>query len=198
MDNGMITHKRVTEELAKAEEKSIKARASVMTRYKKEDERDITNVRPNVDQAYYEQSTNHRYNHSNNDKEPLEPSSLKKNKKIKKQKKGVPVTLSQFIENCELKNEDQIPKNDEIFHYASDVGLNREMLEACWFEFKSNYLDEDANGKLKKYVYWRKHYRKFVKKNWYNLWRMKKGEEAQWTTAGEQTRREMNKKNENK
>ncbi|CAG9932213.1 helix-turn-helix domain-containing protein [Candidatus Nitrotoga arctica] len=104
-------------------------------------------------------------------------------KKISRSKK-TDITLKQFLEACKENSEQAIPESDPIFEYAKTVGLEVEMIAACWQEFKADYLPTQ-----KTYKDWRKTFRNSVRGNWKKLWFMKPGEAAQWTTAGEQARR---------
>jgi hypothetical protein len=111
-----------------------------------------------------------------------EPSDIRlpKNKKSEKLK-----TLATFLDDCETSGEKPIADDDPIFKYGDDVGVNYEMLLACWSEFKNAHL-----GKPKTYTDWRAAFRNSVRRNWYKLWFMKAGEPAaQWSTQGEQARR---------
>lgn len=99
-------------------------------------------------------------------------------------KKADTLTLVQFLDACKAGGEKTIPDNDPIFEYADTVGINQEMLTACWQEFKAAYLQTK-----KKQADWRAHFRNAVRRNWYKLWFLKEGEPAAWTTAGEQARR---------
>lgn len=94
------------------------------------------------------------------------------------------VTLKAFLDQCKRDEQSPIREDDPIFAYAEKVGIDDEMLEVCWAEFKARYLPTDKRQKD-----WRDHYRNAVRRNWYGLWFIKHGESAQWTTAGEQARR---------
>lgn len=94
-------------------------------------------------------------------------------------------TLKQFIEACKANSEKAIPENDPVFEYAQTVGIDNEMINACWQEFKAAFLHDGS----KRQKCWRAHFRNAVRRNWYKLWFLKEGEAAQWTTAGEQARR---------
>jgi len=94
------------------------------------------------------------------------------------------ITLKQFLDTCKEKSEMPIPGYDPVFEYADTVGLDEEMIVACWKEFKIDYL-----ATSKKYKDWRQVFRKCVRGNWKKLWYLKAGEAPQWTTAGEQARR---------
>ncbi|GHU35449.1 hypothetical protein AGMMS50256_30690 [Betaproteobacteria bacterium] len=93
-------------------------------------------------------------------------------------------TLKTFLESCKASGEKPVPADDPIFSYAEQVGLIDEMLSVAWQEFKARFLPTAKRQKD-----WRQHYRNAVRRNWYGLWFLKAGEEARWTTAGEQARR---------
>lgn len=101
----------------------------------------------------------------------------------RKSKKGE-ITLAQFLENCKADGEQSIPADDPIWEYASKVGITEEMIAVAWMEFKAAYLTAS-----KRYRDWRQTFRNAVRRNWYKLWFISDGQEATWTTAGEQARR---------
>lgn len=111
-----------------------------------------------------------------------EPSLTVSNKSTSR--KSSEKTFSQFMASCKESGEKPIPESDPVFQYVEQVGIDHEMLKACWQEFKSAYL---SSGKKQKD--WRAHFRNAVRRNWYKLWFLKEGMQAQWTTAGEQARR---------
>lgn len=94
------------------------------------------------------------------------------------------MTLKTFLETCKAAGDKPIPEGDPIFSYAERVGLADEMLAVAWAEFKARYQQTSKRQKD-----WRQHFRNAVRRNWYGLWFLKEGEEAHWTTAGEQARR---------
>ncbi|MGB3426142.1 MAG: helix-turn-helix domain-containing protein [Castellaniella sp.] len=99
-------------------------------------------------------------------------------------KKSETTTLKTFLEACNASGEKTIPDEDPIFDYADQVGIDLEMLEVAWGEFKARYLPTAKRQKD-----WRAHFRNAVRRNWYGLWFLKAGDPARWTTAGEQARR---------
>lgn len=102
----------------------------------------------------------------------------------RKQSKKTDITLKAFIDHCQSVGEKPIPEDDPIFDYVQKVGIDQEMLAVAWQEFKAAFL-----GTGKKQKDWRSHFRNAVRRNWYKLWFLKDGEQAGWTTAGEQARR---------
>jgi len=104
-------------------------------------------------------------------------------KKVSSRKKSE-ITLKQFLDACKENSEQAIPETDPVFEYAETVGLDAEMIAVCWKEFKAAYLPTQ-----KTYKDWRATFRKCVRGNWYKLWFMREGEQAAWTSVGEQARR---------
>lgn len=102
---------------------------------------------------------------------------------VRKTKKGE-ITLAQFLENCKASGEQSIPEADPIWEYAKKVGITDEMIAVAWVEFKAAYLTA-----TKRYRDWRQTFRNAVRRNWYKLWFIGDGQEATWTTVGEQARR---------
>ena len=99
-------------------------------------------------------------------------------------RKKTEITIKQFIEACKANSEQTLPEKSPIYIYAEKVGITDEMISVCWQEFKNAYLDSD-----KAYADWRKTFGNCVRGNWYKLWFMKEGEQAAWTSVGEQARR---------
>lgn len=102
---------------------------------------------------------------------------------VRKSKKEE-ITLAQFLENCKAASEQSIPEADPVWEYARKVGITDEMIGVAWIEFKAAYLTAP-----KRYRDWRQTFRNAVRRNWYKLWFIGEGQEATWTTAGEQARR---------
>ena len=103
---------------------------------------------------------------------------------LKVEKKNATQTLRQFLETCKANNENPVADEDPIFEYAEKVGIDHDMLAVAWTEFKAAFLPTQ-----KRQADWRAHFRNAVRRNWYKLWYLKDGEQARWTTAGEQARR---------
>lgn len=80
--------------------------------------------------------------------------------------------------------EQAIHADDPIFEYAKTVGIDEEMLAVAWAEFKTYWL---SSGKRRKD--WRETYRNAIRQNRARLWFIREGEQAQWSTIGEQARR---------
>lgn len=99
-------------------------------------------------------------------------------------RKSTATTLQAFLAACKESGEKPIPDDDPIFDYANKVGIAPEMLATAWQEFKSRFLPTTKQQKD-----WRAHFRNAVKRNWFNLWFIRDGEVARWTTTGEQARR---------
>lgn len=97
--------------------------------------------------------------------------------------------LGEFLEECQASRMMAIPVDDPIYGYAEQVGIHDDMLAACWAAFRAYYTA--GNGIDKRQKDWRAHYRNSVRGNWYKLWFFPEGQNAAWTTAGEQARREM-------
>lgn len=100
---------------------------------------------------------------------------------------GKKTTFAKFIETCKAKGEKAIPDDDPVFKYAETVGIDTEMLEIAWREFKGYWLT--GEGKSKRRTDWRGTYLNAVKQNRARLWFIRPGENASWTTVGEQAKR---------
>ncbi|MHB1145052.1 MAG: helix-turn-helix domain-containing protein [Thiobacillus sp.] len=99
-------------------------------------------------------------------------------------KKRGTITLKTFLNNCMESGEQAIHADDPIFEYAKTVGIDEEMLAVAWAEFKTYWL---SSGKRRKD--WRETYRNAIRQNRARLWFIREGEQAQWSTIGEQARR---------
>lgn len=100
-------------------------------------------------------------------------------------------TFCEFLESCRSSEALAISADDPIYPYAQKVGISDDMLRACWGCFAA-YYGAAGNGAGKRYKDWRATFRNSVKGNWYKLWFLKgESDQAQWTTSGEQKRREM-------
>ena len=93
-------------------------------------------------------------------------------------------TLQAFLDATKAAGEQAIPDADPIFAYVDQTGISREMLAVCWREFKERHLPTN-----KRQADWRAHFRNAVRRNWFGLWYLREGEDARWTTSGEQARR---------
>ncbi len=100
---------------------------------------------------------------------------------------GKKTTFAKFVETCKAKGEKVIPDDHSVFEYAETVGIDTEMLEIAWREFKGYWLT--GEGKSKRRADWRGTYLNAVKQNRARLWFIRAGEVASWTTVGEQARR---------
>jgi hypothetical protein len=98
--------------------------------------------------------------------------------------KSEEITLAQFMDQCKASGERAIPDSDPVMAYAEKVGISEEMLQVAWGEFKAAYLPTG-----KRYKDWRRTFQNAVRRNWYKLWFITEGQDAVWTTAGEQARR---------
>ncbi len=112
-----------------------------------------------------------------------EETSEQTNLSPRKRGRKVDATLQTFLESCIAENKQAISGDDPIFDYAQKVGISEEMVAVAWSEFKIRVLAD------KKKKDWPAHFRDAVRRNWYGLWFLKDGEDARWTTAGEQARR---------
>jgi hypothetical protein len=97
------------------------------------------------------------------------------------------VTLRVWLDAVKAAGDKAIPKGDPVFAYADGIALPREFLDLAWIEFRSRYTADTQDGR-KRYRDWREVFRKAVRGNWLNLWRVNEGQYA-LTTAGEQARR---------
>lgn len=103
-------------------------------------------------------------------------------------KKKSATTLRTFIDSCRTSSEKPIPEDDPVFTYAESVGIAREMITVAWGEFKHYWLD--GEGKANRRADWRETFRNAIRQNRAGLWFLREGEQAKWTTRGEQARRD--------
>jgi hypothetical protein len=92
------------------------------------------------------------------------------------------IGLSAMLALCKDQGEQAIPADDPVFTYAEEVGIGRDLLRLHWTEFKRRRLE---GGKRQRGVDgWRRAFRNSVRDNWYRLWFIRPGEQAQLTTVG--------------
>lgn len=117
------------------------------------------------------------------------PKEEKRREDIKKNTSSKPlVTFSSWINSLKDLNVPAIEENDPIFDYALEAGIPSDYLRITWLEFKAEFMAKD-----KKQKDWRAHFRNFVRKNYYALWWIEKGE-YKLTTRGQQAMAAMNNK----
>jgi hypothetical protein len=90
-----------------------------------------------------------------------------------------PSSISAWLARCEARGEKPIPPDDAVFDYCAKVGIGPDVLALHWREFKARRLDS-----RKRQADWRKTFRNSVRDNWYRLWFLKPGFDAQLTTMG--------------
>lgn len=93
-------------------------------------------------------------------------------------------SLADWLKFVQASGQDAVPETDEVWDYASTVGLPREFVALCWREFKRRQLQA---GKRRRD--WRAHFRECVMGSWYGLWLLSAGQDARLSTAGEQAMR---------
>lgn len=91
----------------------------------------------------------------------------------------VPLTLRAWLAECKAKGEQPIPPADPVFAYCDTVGIDRELLALHWREFKARRSES-----RKRQRDWRATFRNSVRDNWFKLWFLRPGCEAQLTTQG--------------
>jgi hypothetical protein len=118
-------------------------------------------------------------------------------KPIREEKKNTPISpqggkrqaaigLKAWLEAVHERGELPIPEGDEVFAYADEVGIPLDFLRLAWLEFRHRYSQPDA----KRYIDWRKVFRKSVRANWLKLWWIDPtSNEYQLTTVGKQAQR---------
>ena len=97
-------------------------------------------------------------------------------------KKSEARTLAVYIDECRTAQVKPIPDDHYIRRWADEAGLQPEMLQIAWVEFKARYLDGEK-GKGKRYKDWPGHFATAVKDNWLKLWFFSEGE-MNWTSLG--------------
>jgi len=78
-----------------------------------------------------------------------------------------------------------IPPDDPVFAYADDAGLPVEFVRLAWVEFRARYSEPGA----KRYIDWRRVFRKAVRGNWFRLWYATNDGAYALTTQGAQAQR---------
>jgi hypothetical protein len=98
------------------------------------------------------------------------------------------LTLAEFMESSRAAGVKVIPDGGPIWEFAEKAGIDEEMIRIAWIEFKRYWLT--GEGRSKRRTEWRATFLEAVRRNRGGIWRIKEGETAQWTTAGEAMRRE--------
>lgn len=96
-------------------------------------------------------------------------------------KQPAATTFEVWRQACIAKGEKCIPEDDPLYGYAERVGISVGLVHLHWAEFKRRMTD---SGKRRRD--WRQTLRESVQGNWYRLWWMPPGREAELTTAGRQ------------
>lgn len=102
-----------------------------------------------------------------------------------KEKRKREITLAQFFEECNLKNELAITDNDPIFEYADKIGIPQDFMRLGWEAFKRKQKP------LKKQADWRSVFRNYVRSGWLDVWAINATGEFYLTTYGKQLEKEL-------
>lgn len=94
-------------------------------------------------------------------------------------RKATPIGLKAWLLQCAARGERPIPPGDPVFAYCEQVGIGGDVLALHWREFKLRRGDG-----AKRQRDWRQTFRNSVRGNWFRLWFLKPGFEAQLTTVG--------------
>jgi len=102
----------------------------------------------------------------------------------KRERKRKPaLSLKAWLQRCGELGELAIPADDPVFGYCDTVGIDRNLLELHWREFKRRRSEAD-----KRQADWRRTFRNSVEGNWYRLWFIGPSGQAELTTQGRQAR----------
>lgn len=105
--------------------------------------------------------------------------------RIRKSSGKAPVTLATYLERCDADGRKPVPDDHAIRRYANDVGLDDEMLQIAWIEFRDRHLS-DRSGKRQKD--WPATFANSVKARWYGLWYIGQDGRPAWSSNGLQAR----------
>lgn len=97
---------------------------------------------------------------------------------IKKEKSNEEQTFCDYVESCKQKNVFALPAGSEPYSVADSLGLQDDMLEVAWQEFKFAH-----KGSLKKQKDWVRTFSNYVRKGWLKVWFFHENE-ALWTNEG--------------
>lgn len=96
------------------------------------------------------------------------------------------VTFDKWATLCKQAGRQLVPEGDPVFAYTNRVGIDRELLELHWANFKRTYAGSD-----KRYIDWLAVFRLSVKGNWYRIWYIDRFGKFVRSTVGEQMRRDL-------
>ena len=96
------------------------------------------------------------------------------------------ISLTEYLERCEVIGAKPIPTVHAIHDYCRDAGITDEMRQIAWLVFKDRHL---TNPKTKKYLNWPAAFANSVKDRWYRLWNVNAEGHADWSPAGLQAKR---------
>ena len=91
------------------------------------------------------------------------------------------MTLKAWLGQCEAQQKVPIPPDDPVFGYCGAVGIGQDVLALHWREFKRRRCDVRKRQRS-----WPQTFRNSVEDNWFGLWFLKPGFDAQLTTKGQQ------------
>ena len=95
-------------------------------------------------------------------------------------------TLGAWLAECTANGVRPIPPDDPVFAYCATVGVGMDVLALHWWQFKRKRLDSRKRQRS-----WRQAFRNSVEGNWFRLWFLKPGMDAQLTTQGLQAQAAM-------
>ena len=91
------------------------------------------------------------------------------------------IEIKTFIEQCKANDEKVLPPGDPIFKYATDAKIPDDFLTLAWREFRDRMISENRRQKD-----WRMTFRKYIRGNYLNLWRVNYEGVYELTTTGKQ------------
>lgn len=80
-------------------------------------------------------------------------------------KKTSPISLANWLKDCEASGVTPIPEDDPVFEFAESAGISLDLISLAWSEFKVRHGDGSKRQKD-----WRATFRNAVRGNWFKIW----------------------------
>lgn len=96
--------------------------------------------------------------------------------------------LQTFLDACAANGERPLRDYTPLWRYAEGAGLSQDFIALAWFEFRRRFL-AGGTADTKRYVDWRKAFRKYVEGNYLKLWAIDGNGAYFLTTLGKQAQK---------
>ena len=94
-------------------------------------------------------------------------------------KKTSPISLANWLKDCEASGVTPIPEDDPVFEFAESAGISLDLISLAWSELKVRHGDGSKRQKD-----WRATFRNAVRGNWFKIWFVGNDGQVQITSQG--------------